>query len=76
MPTNPIVTSVIRTVVPLIVGLVATFCAKWGFDIDNESLTAILTTVFSAVYYAVVRAIEEKKPRAGRFLGVAKKPTY
>ena len=69
-------TSIVRTVVPFIVGTALTLAAKWGFDIDAEALTPIATIVVGAVYYAAVRKIEESKPEMGKLLGKAVQPVY
>ena len=68
--------SAVRTVVPLIVGYLATLAAKSGLKIKSEQLVVILTPIITAVYYLIVRGIEEKYPKAGHFLGVPAKPQY
>ena len=68
--------SAVRTVVPLIVGYLATLAAKSGLNIKSEQLVVILTPIITAVYYLIVRGIEEKYPKAGHFLGVPSKPQY
>ena len=62
--------NVIRTLVPLAVGVVIALLAKAGFHIASTTVTAILAPVITAVYYVVVRKIEEYVPRAGWLLGV------
>jgi nitrate/nitrite transporter NarK len=69
-------TSIVRTVVPFIVGTALTVAAKWGFDIDAEAVTPIATIVVGAVYYATVRKIEESRPEVGKLLGKAVQPVY
>jgi hypothetical protein len=76
MKNNDLLTSIIRTGVPLIVGVVVTTLAKIGLDIDASLLTPLFTAIVSGAYYAVVRAIEEKKPKAGKLLGRARPPKY
>ena len=68
--------SAVRTVVPLIVGYLATLAANSGLNIKSEQLVVILTPIITAVYYLIVRGIEEKYPKAGHFLGVPAKPQY
>jgi len=69
-------TSIVRTVVPFIVGTAVTAAAKYGFDLDAEALTPVATVVVGAVYYAVVRKVEENNPEIGKLLGKAAEPVY
>ena len=75
-----LVTSIIRTVVPLIVGAVLAFLASQGIEPVDASfaanLTAFLTFLFSALYYIVVRLVAKKFPRFEWLLGSPAKPTY
>lgn len=72
--------ALIRTYVPVGVGVVLTLLArKYGVVIDDSistSLTTGLAGLVSAVYYAVVRVLEAKFPRLGWLLGFAVAPTY
>lgn len=71
------VASLIRTVVPIIVGSVAAWLTKIGLDLDPEAYNNLgiwLTLIFSSLYYALVRLLEEKFPQIGWFLGLAKSP--
>lgn len=65
--------SVIRTIVPLIVG---PLIARFGFDPDDPGTTLWISAVASGIYYLVVRLLELKAPTLGYLLGVAKQPTY
>lgn len=69
-------TSIVRTVVPYLVGFVVAQGAKRGLDIDAAEVTPIVTVVVGTVYYAVVRKIEETKPGVGKLLGKAAEPVY
>lgn len=69
-------TSIVRTVVPFVVSFIVVQAAKWGLDIDAAEVTPIATVVIGAVYYAVVRKIEENKPEVGKLLGKAVEPVY
>jgi hypothetical protein len=76
---NDLAISVIRTVVPTIVGAVLAFFASKGIELDASAaanLTGFLTAVFSGVYYVIVRLLEAKYPKAGILLGKAKTPEY
>lgn len=69
--------SIVRTVVPVIVGTLLGAAAKHGFDFDNGSITEVVTVVITTAYYAVVRLLETRiAPAWGWLLGVAKVPTY
>lgn len=76
---NDLITSLIRTWTPIIVGQLAGFLTAQGLDVGVDAiagLTAFLGALFSALYYLVVRLIERKFPQAGVLLGVAKKVEY
>lgn len=69
--------SLIRTWTPIAAGQVAAWLALINIQLDGDSklaLSSFLGGVLSAVYYAVVRLIEQKWPGAGVLLGVAKSP--
>ncbi len=71
-----LVTSVIRTVVPTIIGAVLAALAKQGLSIDQAEVSAWLVPVLISAYYTVVRALEIKYPSIGWLLGVPKSPGY
>lgn len=76
---NDLVTSVIRTIVPSIVGAVGAFFASKGINVTEEQLATLvpaLTTVFTGVYYLTARYLESKYSKAGLLLGSQKKPNY
>ncbi len=59
--TLALVASIIRTIVPVIVGAVTAQFVSWGLSPDPElatTLEAVLTAVFTGVYYVVVRLLE------------------
>jgi hypothetical protein len=60
--------SVIRTVVPYIVGVIVGQAARIGLDLDEGAVTAIVTVVASYLYYQAARLLEERWPAAGRWL--------
>ncbi|MFF8980168.1 hypothetical protein ACF08A_25570 [Streptomyces cellulosae] len=77
--------SITRTVVPVLVGLVLTFAAQAGLDLDGEAVTMVATAVVIAAYYAVFRLLEALAGRlgwrplqllAGVLLGWARPPSY
>lgn len=75
-----LVDSIIRTVTPILVGFVLSLAATWAIPLDPEfegTLTAVLTTGFTALYYIAVRLFEEYvSPRFGWLLGKAAAPKY
>lgn len=60
--------SMIRTVVPLLVGLVLGQAARVGLDLPEGAVTQLVTVVVTAVYYWVARKLERSHPAAGRWL--------
>lgn len=72
--------SILRTVVPVIVGVLLTWAAKIGFNFTSDSVTAVVDVVVTGVYFWIARAIEQVWPALGSVLlsgGLtAKKPTY
>lgn len=68
-------TSLVRTLVPIIVGpLVARFLP--GFDPSDPNVLLVVSAVASYLYYVVVRVLELKAPQLGYLLGIAKPPVY
>jgi len=79
MKLNDTVTGLIRTWVPIGVGAVIAWFTAQGLSLDAETQTAVivaLTGVTQAVYYSVVRLLENQFPAIGWLLGSAKKPVY
>lgn len=72
--------SIIRTAVPLIVGVILGQAARIGLDLDAGAVTSIVTAALGTGYYAVSRLIEDEFPAVGRWLlalGLTKaKPVY
>lgn len=65
--------SIIRTIVPLIVGAVVAAAARHGIDLPEDALAEVVTPVVTvaagAAYYAAVRFVETRLPGpAGRIL--------
>jgi len=73
-------TSAVRTLVPIAAGFVLTLLVNLGVDLDADAslaLSTFLTSLFTAVYYLVVRFLEDHvNPKWGWLLGLAKGPTY
>lgn len=72
----------IRTIVPMVVGAFIGWLVTLGI-LDPEAaietqvaLISGVTTICQAAYYALVRALAERFPWVGIFLGVNKAPDY
>lgn len=74
------VTSVVRTVVPIVVGWLLSLSAVSAAGVTEEQLTlavsGALTVLFQVAYYLVLRLVERYLPSAGWLLGRAGEPTY
>jgi hypothetical protein len=69
--------SIVRTVVPLIIGWVLALPVAAWLGLTEEQATSAATAVVTAVYYVAVRLAEQHlSPRFGWLLGLAKPPTY
>jgi hypothetical protein len=68
--------SVIRTIVPVIVGLILSAAVKAGLDIDEQTLTQIVDAAVIGGYYALIRFGESRYPAVGWFLGLPVSPQY
>jgi len=77
---NDGVVSLIRTYVPLAVGVAVTYLAQTlGVVLDEDTsamASAVAVAVVTAVYYAAARALESRWPALGVLLGAAKTPAY
>lgn len=76
---DALVTSFIRTYVPIVVGIVVSWLATKGLEFDNATqvqLVSVFTGALIALYYAVVRVLETKWAKFGWLLGKPKAPTY
>lgn len=60
--------SIIRTVVPVIVGVLLGQAARIGFDLPEGAVTEVATVVVTGVYYALGRLVEQWQPALGRVL--------
>ena len=60
--------SVLRTIVPMVVGILLGWAAKVGFDLPAGAVTEIVTVALTATYYLIVRTLEQEWPIVGRWL--------
>ena len=73
------VIGLIRTYVPLLVGVMLSWLVSLGVNFDasvEAGLIAALTGLLSGLYYTIVRLLAEKWPGVGILLGVNKAPVY
>jgi hypothetical protein len=71
---DDLLVSLRRTLVPMIVGLVAgSFLAGY---VNPDALDEVVTGAVTAVYYLIVRLLESKMPVFGLLLGSKKQPVY
>lgn len=69
--------SIIRTIVPWIVGTLLTIAAGRGLSLPESVATEVVTVVVSGVYYGLVRLAEVRlSPLWGWLLGLPTAPTY
>lgn len=71
--------SLIRTYVPLGVGVLVAWLSSLGVTVDDSARTALVAgigAVAAAIYYALARLLEAHFPWMGVLLGKAMVPTY
>lgn len=72
--------SIVRTVTPIIVGMVLGWIATLGITLDEQfepALTLVIGGAFAAIYHIAVRLLETYvTPKFGWLLGLAKQPDY
>jgi hypothetical protein len=71
--------SIIRTIVPVFVGAVASWLSTREIDFrpeDVATIVATLTAGFTAVYYLIARTLERRWPKAGFLLLIPAQPKY
>jgi hypothetical protein len=77
-PSSTLTPSLVRTLVPLLVGIVATWVArKLGLDPTDPVLSSVITVGFSYGYYVLARFLEVfASDKWGYILGLRKLPVY
>lgn len=74
-----IIPSLIRTGVPLLVGLLVTWLLSINITVsaaDQAAIGGATATAVAALYYAGVRLLEQKYPWTSKLLGSSKSPSY
>ncbi|MDX2552623.1 hypothetical protein ACKI1J_43185 [Streptomyces scabiei] len=82
---NNVFVSFMRTLVPVVAGVVLGWAARLGLDLDEATVTPYVTAALTAGYYVLFRGLEEIAERmawqplqtlAGVLLGWARPPQY
>lgn len=76
---NDLVTSIVRTITPMIVGTLITAAAAVGLDVETEqqaSLTVIVAWLITGLYYGIARRLEQHSSGWGWLLGKPATLTY
>jgi hypothetical protein len=69
--------SLLRTVVPIAVGVALDWVArKTGVVVATDSVAPVVAALAASAYYAVVRLAERKWPKLGWLLGLPVTPSY
>lgn len=77
MTLNDYLASLVRTVVPMAVGLLLQWVAKQtGVVVPTDQVAPLIAAGAATAYYALVRLAERKWPMVGWLLGLPKPPTY
>lgn len=75
--TQSLLPSVLRTLVPIVVGYFAALPLLRVLGLSDEQLTALATALITAGYWLLVRAAEKYlAPQFGWLLGYASQPVY
>lgn len=74
--TADLLTSLRRTLVPIVVGFLLSQATRAGFDIPADQLTGVIEALITGAYYALVRIVELYWPAAGVLLGASRQPRY
>jgi hypothetical protein len=76
-PPSPVVTSIIRTLAPIIVGFLISRGVVDYFDITDDQATQFVTSLLTAAWYLLFRLFEAYvSPKFGWALGIASQPLY
>lgn len=72
-----VLSSIVRTVVPVIVGWLLSLPVVNALGITADVLVPLVQAIVTAGYYVAVRVVEVYvTPRAGWLLGLARTPEY
>lgn len=68
--------SIVRTVVPTVVGLLLALAAKTGLQLDPGTVSMLVDALAVGAYHAGVRVLENRWPSFGVMLGWRAQPHY
>lgn len=74
--TADLVTSLRRTLVPILVGFLLAQAARAGLQIPADELTGVVEALVTGGYYSLVRIVEQYWPPVGVLLGASRQPRY
>jgi hypothetical protein len=73
---NDTLVSIIRTLIPSLVGLIISSLARIDIHLDSAALTVVADGLIIGLYYTIVRLLERWQPWFGWLLGMARQPAY
>lgn len=78
---SAILASVVRTLVPILVGVIVSVAAKLNVDLDAGTaetlVNGLISAAISLLYYVIARVLELfQSSKFGWLLGFAKAPAY
>lgn len=76
MTVRDYLTSLVRTVVPVITAGLIAAATHLGADVDHAALAVLVDGLVVAVWYGLVRAAEMRWPQVGVLLGWKASPSY
>lgn len=77
VPTRDLLASVLRTLVPYIVGIIMTQLAEIGLgDFPSSAVEQLVTLGLAIGYYSLARFLEQKYSTLGWLLGLPSMPVY
>jgi hypothetical protein len=76
MKTSSLLPSVLRTVVPLLVGYFGALPVVKALGLTDDQMVGLFTVLVAGLYWLVVRVAEKALPQAGWLLGYASPPVY
>lgn len=76
MPNSDLSTSLVRTIVPIITGLILSGLLKVGIEVEPGVISVAVDAVVTGGWYAIIRTLEQKFPNVGLLLGSRATPHY
>ena len=73
---NDLIRSLIRTLVPMVAGLIVAALAKLGYNLSSDTAVQAVGFAVAFGWYLVARLVETRWPKFGWLLGSPSAPTY